>query len=92
MIVRHRPAVRRVLGGDGFVAYRLHCTCGRVGEAHPIRSLAKRDLDRHISALPPVPAEQRCLTPRIHDRREWEPCEVCEKQLPLFDLEEEGLR
>ncbi|MBX6168534.1 MAG: hypothetical protein IRY84_12965, partial [Thermobispora bispora] len=40
----------------------------------------------HITTLPLVPDHQRCQFPREHDCREWEPCEVCEHQLPLLDL------
>lgn len=86
-LTRHRPTVQR--GSDGaFVIYQMRCTCGQTGEAHSLRSLAVRDLDRHVAALPPVPEHQRCRSPHAHDRREWEVCEVCQGQLCL-PLEEQ---
>ncbi|WP_182876113.1 hypothetical protein [Microbispora sp. H10670] len=84
-LVRHRPAVTR--GADEFGAtYRLMCTCGRTGEAHQVRSLARTDLDRHLTTLPLVPEHQQCRDPHRHDCRPWEPCALCEGQEALFGL------
>ncbi|MBO4274945.1 hypothetical protein [Microbispora triticiradicis] len=83
--VRHRPAITRSANEFG-ATYRLVCTCGRTGEQHQVRSLARMDLDRHLTALPLVPEHQQCRDPQRHDCRPWEPCELCEGQEALFGL------
>lgn len=81
----HRPKVERGTDHVG-VVFRMRCTCGTSGADQPTRGLARRDFDAHLTALPLVPDHQRCRFPREHDCREWEPCEMCEHQLALFDL------
>lgn len=84
-MTRHRPTIKTGTGHVG-VVYRMRCTCGASGDDQPVRSLAKRDIDNHLRTLPLVPVEQQCRDPRAHGTREWEPCETCANQLPLFDL------
>ncbi|GAA3037579.1 hypothetical protein [Streptosporangium longisporum] len=84
--VRHRPTVERGVGTVGRV-HRMLCTCGERGRDWSVRSMADRDVTLHLMDLPRVPANDRCRDERRHDRRPWEPCEVCADQLPLFDLE-----
>ncbi|WP_432924280.1 hypothetical protein ACQPZZ_29070 [Microbispora sp. CA-135349] len=89
-VVRHRPAITR--GANEFGAtYRLVCTCGRAGEQYQVRGLARVDLDRHLTALPLVPEQQQCRDPKRHDRRAWEPCELCEHQTVLFETDAAGV-
>ncbi|MDP9870477.1 MULTISPECIES: hypothetical protein [Streptosporangium] len=85
-VVRHRPKVVRAVDGTGTV-YRLVCPCGTTGREWYGRGPAQEELERHLAALPVVPAAQQCQAPRRHDRRAWEPCLVCELQTALFDLE-----
>lgn len=86
MSVRHLPEIRRAL--DGYeTTYQAVCTCGRRGQVHLVRSLAAQDVERHITALPPVPPEQQCRLPRQHDCRPWEACQLCANQLTLPGLE-----
>ncbi|MBB4920977.1 hypothetical protein [Streptosporangium saharense] len=85
-VVRHRPKITRTAGEVGTV-YRFTCPCGAAGEDQPARRLAQADRNAHVLSLPRVPAAQQCQDPRAHDRSPWESCGLCEKQLPLFDLE-----
>ena len=83
--VRHRRVV--AAGADAVGrTFQMRCTCGRTGEVHQVRSLARMDLERHITTLPLVPAAQQCRDPQRHDCREWEPCALCEGQQALFTL------
>ncbi|WP_169948628.1 hypothetical protein [Microbispora sp. H11081] len=84
-VVRHRPVVASGADTVGRT-YQMRCTCGRTGDVHQVRSLARMDLERHITTLPLVPARQQCRDPQRHDCREWEPCALCEGQEPLFTL------
>ncbi|RCG32983.1 hypothetical protein DQ384_00565 [Sphaerisporangium album] len=84
-VVRHLPAIERHRDETGHRFYRLACTCGATGQEHPARRLAEWDLNEHVAGLPKVPAAKQCNDPGRHDRRVWEPCEVCELQEPLFD-------
>jgi hypothetical protein len=85
--VRHRPVIERGADATGRRTYRLACTCGTGGEEHAARRLAEWDLDKHVAALPPVPAARQCRAPKRHGCRFWEPCALCEHQTVLFDLE-----
>lgn len=85
-MTRHRPIVASAIARGAGLVYRMRCTCGASGADQPTRGLARRDLDAHLTALPLVPPEQQCRDPRTHGTREWEPCETCANQLPLFDL------
>lgn len=92
--VRHRPKISRTLdelSGTFVYQYQFRCTCGALGEKQAARRMAQTDLDRHVLALPRVPAAQQCRHPRQHDRRRWEPCWLCERQELLFDLAEWGV-
>lgn len=84
--VRHRPKVARTVSPCGGTVYRMVCTCGQTGRQWPARGPAREELERHITALPLVPAARQCHAPRAHDRRAWEPCGLCEHQTALFDL------
>ncbi|WP_433382652.1 hypothetical protein [Streptosporangium sp. CA-115845] len=87
--VRHRPSIARTAGEFGKV-YRLVCTCGRIGRDWYAPGPAQQELEQHVATLPLIPEAQQCADPKRHDRRVWEPCAVCERQEPLFDLALEG--
>ncbi|GAA3165625.1 hypothetical protein GCM10010466_65500 [Planomonospora alba] len=87
MTARHRPEILRRRDRVGRV-YQLVCTCGQAWDEHVARRLAEVDMSEHLLSLPPVPAAQQCRDPRRHDRRDWEPCQVCAAQVTLFDLAE----
>ncbi|MEV8635838.1 hypothetical protein AB0395_29700 [Streptosporangium sp. NPDC051023] len=83
--IRHRPDIVRTASEYG-TTYRMRCPCGTTGPEQAARRMAQVDLNTHVLSLPRVPAAQRCHDQARHDRRDWEPCAVCEHQMPLFDL------
>lgn len=84
--IRHVPEIRR----SARLGYQMRCPCGARGDDHAARRLADVDAAQHIAALPRVPAAQQCQAPKRHDRRDWEPCELCASQESLFNLTEIG--
>ena len=74
--------------GSGWAfVYRVRCTCGLRGAAHPTKKQAIAARDEHRAAVAP-PADSRCRDTQAHRTCWWDACQLCQYQDTLPGFEE----